>query len=188
MNLEINDKIIKLMNESQINESQINDVIINYDAIKTLNGKIQTFSIYLKKFADFHILVCTRSKGDRQGISMSLKIPKQLAERLYDENPLLTLEKFVDLYGLELIIGGTRKPFIIGETMLIEDSNLPWSVYNPHNNKFITNIWFEVNSDSGVKQLNILAGYCLNVDSYLDMLNNNGIYESILYRDNIKNS
>ena len=186
MNLEINDKIIKLMNESQINESQINDVITNYDAIKTLNGKIQTFSIYLKKFEDFHILVCTRSKGGKHGVSMPLKIPKQLAEQIYNKNPLLTLEKFIDSHGLELIIGGTRKSFIVGETMLIEDSNSPWSIHNPNNNKFITNIWFEINSDSGVKQINILAGYCLNVDSYLDLLNANQTYEPTLYRDNIK--
>ena len=126
-------------------------------------------SLYVKKFANYHLLVQSNIQGNKISVDDVLRLNIDFHPSVEAIQTLDVLRELVSKYGLTLQIGNQQEKFFYDELIPTNEINPTKlvKVVNPHNHKLMSSFWFKIIQKDGQNYVHCALVYCIDIDAYM---------------------
>jgi hypothetical protein len=126
-------------------------------------------SMYVKKFANYHLLTQCHLQGNDLSVDNVLRVNIDFQPSIEGMQPLDVLRELVSKYGLTLQIGNEREKFFYDKLIPVYQTSATELVKidNPHNHKLTSSFWFKNIQKDGQNFVHCALVFCLDMDVYM---------------------
>jgi hypothetical protein len=151
----------------------VRDAITNPLELHSTSYKGLKLNFYTKDIVgDELLLIIAREDNSKLVIDYTFRIKADLLKATDLQNPLTILQKFIERFGLNVVVGEQKSKFIFEEEINIQPNNAQniLNIENPNNHSFITSSFIKI--DNSKTKIECAMVFALDVNDYQEWLDN----------------